>query len=424
MISVEEALERILSRIGTLGDEQVPLPRALGRVLTHAVTSGLDLPPWPNSSMDGYALKSTDAAGASAASPARLAVAGRVAAGHMADKPLTAGQAFRIFTGGPLPEGADSMIPQEEVSVEGEKLLVPRPVKVGEFVRPRGEDMRAGDAVLERGRLIGPAELGLLAALGHAQVRVVRKPRVGILSTGDEIVDLGGRLGPGQIPNSNTYSLLGQVSEAGGEPVALGVAGDRLEDIEARFRWGLGCDLLISSAGVSVGEHDFVKAALERLGAEQHLWLVNMRPGKPIAFATIPSAGVATRAEQHGGEASTKDNALPVFALPGNPVSAMVTFELFVRPALRRLGGHARLHRPLVQARAQAPIPNPGRRRGFLRVTLTVDEVGAYEARLTGDQSSGILRSMVAADGLAVIPGDSTIEAGGTVPVIVLRDVR
>jgi molybdopterin molybdotransferase len=424
MISVEEALERILSRIGTLGDEQVPLPRALGRVLAHAVTSSLDLPPWPNSSMDGYALKSTDAAGASAASPARLAVAGRVAAGHMADKPLAAGQAFRIFTGGPLPEGADSVIPQEEVRVEGEMLLVPRPVKAGEFVRPRGEDMRAGDSVLEGGRRIGPAELGLLAALGHAQVRVVRKPRVGILSTGDEIVDLGGRLGPGQIPNSNTYSLLGQVSEAGGEAVALGVAADSLEDIEGRFRWGLGCDLLISSAGVSVGEHDFVKAALERLGAEQHLWLVNMRPGKPIAFATIPSAGVVTRAEQHGREASTKENALPVFALPGNPVSAMVTFELFVRPALRRLGGHARLHRPLVQARAQGPIPNPGRRRGFLRVALTMNEAGAYEARLTGDQSSGILRSMVAADGLAVIPGDSTIEAGATVPVIVLRDIR
>src|SRR5713226_4554046 len=340
MISVEEALERILSRIGTLGDEQVPLTRALGRVLAEPVSSSLDLPPWPNSSMDGYALKSADAAGASAASPVRLAVAGRVAAGHMAEKPLTAGQAFRIFTGGPLPEGADSVIPQEEVRVEGEMLLVPRPVKAGEFVRPRGEDMRAGDAVLERGRLIGPAELGLLAALGHAQVRVVRKPRVGILSTGDEIVDLGGRLGPGQIPNSNTYSLMGQVSEAGGEPVALGVAGDRLEDIETRFRWGLGCDLLISSAGVSVGEHDFVKAALERLGAEQHLWLVNMRPGKPIAFATIPSTG---------------KGALPVFALPGNPVSAMVTFELFVRPALRRLGPWPR--RDCREARRRGALP-------------------------------------------------------------------
>jgi len=268
--------------------------------------------------------------------------------------------------------------------------------------------MRAGEAVLERGRLVGPPELGVLAALGHAQVRVVRRPRVGILSTGDEIVDLGGRLGPGQIPNSNTYSLTGQVVEAGGEPVPLGVAADRLDAIEARLRWGLGCDLLISSAGVSVGEHDFVKAALEKLGAEQHLWLVNMRPGKPIAFATIPSGKAA----------------LPVFALPGNPVSAMVTFELFVRPALRRLGGHARLSRPVVQARALAPIPNPGRRRGFLRVTLTVDESGGYGARLTGDQSSGILRSMVAADGLAVIPGDSTIETGSRVPVIMLRDVR
>ena len=424
MISVEEALERILSRVGMLGDEQVPLTRALGRVLAQAVSSSLDLPPWPNSSMDGYALRSADAIGASTAAPARLDIAGRIAAGHMADKPLTVGQAFRIFTGGPLPEGADSVIPQEEVKTKGTTLLVPRPVKAGEFVRPRGEDMRAGESVLERGRLIGPAELGLLAALGRAQVRVTRKPRVGILSTGDEIVDLGGRLGPGQIPNSNTYSLTGQVIEAGGEPVPLGVAADKLEDIEARLRWGLGCDLLISSAGVSVGEHDFVKAALEKLGAEQHLWLVNMRPGKPIAFATIPSAGVAIRAEQRRCEARTEWNALPVFALPGNPVSAMVTFELFVRPALRRLGGHARLQRPVVQARALAAIPNPGRRRGFLRVTLTADDSGGYGARLTGDQSSGILRSMVAADGLAVIPGDSTVEAGSTVPVILLREVR
>jgi molybdopterin molybdotransferase len=420
MISVEEALERILSRVGTLGDEQVPLTRALGRVLAQAVSSSLDLPPWPNSSMDGYALRSADATGASMEAPARLDIAGRIAAGHVADKPLTAGQAFRIFTGGPLPEGADSVIPQEEVKTEGTTLLVSRPVKAGEFVRPRGEDMRAGESVLERGRLIGPAELGLLAALGHAQVRVVRKPRVGILSTGDEIVDLGGRLGPGQIPNSNTYSLTGQVIEAGGEPVPLGVAADRLEEIEARFRWGLGCDLLISSAGVSVGEHDFVKAALERLGAEQHLWLVNMRPGKPIAFATIPGSGLLGPA---AGPSAGK-GALPVFALPGNPVSAMVTFELFVRSALRRLGGHARLPRPVVQARALAAIPNPGRRRGFLRVTLTADESGGYGARLTGDQSSGILRSMVAADGLAVIPGDSTIEPGGTVSVILLREVR
>ncbi len=390
MIPVEEALERILSRVGVLGDEQVPVARALHRVLAEPAVSSLDLPPWPNSSMDGYALRGDDTTAASPATPARLVIAGRVAAGHVAERPLRPGEAFRIFTGGPLPEGADSVIPQEDVSLDAMTLVVPRAVRIGDYVRPRGEDVQAGD-------------------LGRSQVRVVRRPRVGILSTGDEIVDLGGRLGPGQIPNSNTYSLMAQVSEAGGVPVSLGVAADRLEDIEARLRWGLGCDLLISSAGVSVGEHDFVKAALERLGAEQHLWLVDMRPGKPIAFATIPSAG---------------KSALPAFALPGNPVSAMVTFELFVRPALLRLGGHSRLGRPMVQARAQAPIANPGRRRGYLRVTLSTDGAGAYTARLTGDQSSGILRSMVAADGLAVVSGDTTIHIGEPVPVILLRDPR
>ena len=409
VIPVEEALERILSRVGVLGDEQVPLGRSLHRVLAEPAVASLDLPPWPNSSMDGYALRGADTESASATTPARLVIAGRVAAGHVAERPLRPGEAFRIFTGGPLPEGADSVIPQEDVNLEGSTLVVPRAVKIGDYVRPRGEDVGAGDAVLEPGRLLGPAEVGILAALGRSQVRVTRRPRVGILSTGDEIVDLGGRLGPGQIPNSNTYSLMAQVREAGGDPVSLGVAADRLEDIEARLRWGLGCDLLISSAGVSVGEHDFVKAALERLGAEQHLWLVDMRPGKPIAFATIPSAG---------------KSALPAFALPGNPVSAMVTFELFVRPSVLRLGGHPRLGRPLIQARALASIANPGRRRGYLRVTLATDGAGAYTARLTGDQSSGILRSMVAADGLAVVPGDTTIQSGEPVPVILLRDPR
>ena len=415
MIQVEEALERILARVGVLGDELVPLTRALHRVLAESVVSNLDLPPWPNSSMDGYALRGADTRRASAAVPVRLAIAGRVAAGHVAERALGAGEAFRIFTGGPLPDGADSVIPQEEVSVDGGALVVPRPVTVGDFVRPRGEDMRTGEGVLESGWMLGPAELGLLAALGRSQVRVVRRPRVGVLSTGDEIVDLGGRPGPGQIRDSNTYSLMAQVDEAGGDPVSLGVAPDRLEEIEARLRWGLDCDLVISSAGVSVGEHDFVKAALARLGAEQHLWLVDMRPGKPIAFATIPPVppGLAVG-----------KRALPVFALPGNPVSAMVTFELFVRPALLRLGGHARLQRRRVRARAEASIDNPGRRRGYLRVTLSADGLGGYGARLTGDQSSGILRSMVAADGLAVLPGDTTIERGAVVDVIVLRDVR
>lgn len=407
MITVEEALERILPRVSSLGDERVELSRALHRVLAETVVAGRDIPPWPNSSMDGYALRAADTAGAGPTAPVRLAVAGRVAAGHVAERPLGPGEAYRISTGAPLPDGADAVIPQEEVTADGRSVLVSRPVAPGEFVRPRGEDMRAGEAVLEPGRVIGPAELGLLATLGRLQVRVVKRPRVAILSTGDEVADLGDVIGPGQIPNSNTYSLMGQVLEAGAEPVNLGVARDRLEDIEARLRAGLGCDMLISSAGVSVGEHDFVKAALARLGAEQHLWLVDMRPGKPIAFATVPTG---------------PKGALPVFALPGNPVSAMVTFELFVRPALLRMAGRMRLERPTVTARALEPIANPGRRRGYLRVTLVRDAAG-HGARLTGDQSSGILRSMVAADGLAVVPGNTTIEAGQAVPVILLRAV-
>ncbi|HEV8436772.1 MAG TPA: gephyrin-like molybdotransferase Glp [Methylomirabilota bacterium] len=407
MIPVEEARERILSRIPVLGAERVELPRALGRVLAEDVVVPRDIPPWPNSSMDGYAVRSADTDKAGVATPTRLVLTGRVAAGAVAERPLRPGEAFRIFTGAPLPDGADSVIPQEEVSEDGAVVVIDRPVRAGEFVRPRGEDMRAGDLALQRGRPLGAAELGLLATLGRAQVGVVKRPQVGILSTGDEVVDLGGVLGPGQIPNSNTYSLMAQVMEAGAEPVNLGVARDRLEDIESRLRWGLGADALISSAGVSVGEHDFVKAALERLGAEQHLWLVDMRPGKPIAFATIPGA---------------LKGALPVFALPGNPVSAMVTFELFVRPALLRMAGHARLDRSVIVARALAPIVNPGRRRGYLRVTLVRDGDG-YGARLTGDQSSGILRSMVDADGLAVVPGDSTIERDGRVHVILLRQI-
>jgi len=390
-----------------LGSERVELVRSLHRALAERVSAAADIPPWPNSSMDGYALRGADTRAASGAAPARLGLAGRIAAGAVAERALAAGEAFRIFTGAPLPAGADAVIPQEDVKEDGPVVLVSRRVEPGEYVRPKGEDLRAGETVLEPGRRLGPADVGLLAALGRLQVRVFKRPRVGILSTGDEIADLGAPLGPGQIRNSNSYSLMAQVAEAGGEAVLLGVARDSLEAIETRLAWGLGCDLLISSAGVSVGDHDFVKAALERLGAEQHLWLVDMRPGKPIAFATI---AVALK------------GALPVFALPGNPVSAMVTFELFVRPALLRMGGHARLDRPVVMAVALSPIDNPGRRRGYLRVTVTPEARG-YGARLTGDQSSGILRSMVAADGLAVVPGNTTVTQGGEVSVILLRPV-
>jgi molybdopterin molybdotransferase len=400
VLSVEEALSEILSRVRELATERVELLFALGRVLAEPVRAPYAIPPWPNSAMDGYALASGDTRGASPGGPVELAVVGTVAAGGTAERPLGRGEAYRIFTGAPLPEGADGVIPQEEVEARDGRIRLRRPVGAGEFVRPTGEDVGAGELALPAGQALGPAEIGLLATLGRSRPLVHRRPRVAILATGDELVDLGGALAPGKIPNSNTYSLMAQVVEAGGEPVNLGVAPDRLGEIEARLAAGRSADALISSAGVSVGDHDLVREALARLGVDLHLWKVNMRPGKPIAFGSLDGR--------------------PVFGLPGNPVSAMVTFEIFVRPALRKMAGHTTLHRPRLRARALAPIPNPGGRWGYLRVSLS-REGGGHGARLTGAQGSAILRSMVAADGLAVVPPQTTIPAGGEVDVIQLR---
>ena len=396
MLTVEEALEQILSRATVLESERVDVGAALGRVLAEPIVSRREIPPWSNSSMDGYAIRAGDTLGG----PARLRVVGRVAAGALPSGPVEAGEAFRIFTGAPLPAGADAVVPQEDVEVDGDHVRVPGSVAKGAFVRPRGEDVRPGDRVLSPGQPLGPAEVGLLATLGHSPVHIHRRPRVAILSTGNELADLGAEPGPGQIPNTNTYSLMAQAEEAGAVPVNLGIAPDELEAIEERLRWGREADVLISSAGVSVGELDLVREALTRSGAELHLWRVSMRPGKPITFGSLGRR--------------------LVFGLPGNPVSAMVTFELFVRPALLRMGGRTVVERPRLRARARSSIPNPGHRRGYLRVRLRRNGDG-FEAELTGDQGSAILRSMTLADGLAVVPGDTTIAAGDMVDVILLR---
>ena len=398
MLTVEEALEQILSRVTPLPTERVPLMGALGRALAEDVVSSREIPPWANSSMDGYAVRANDTRDV----PARLAVVGTVTAGAMPSRDVRGGEAVRIFTGAPLPAGADAVIPQEDTEASDGHVTLKSAVETGAYVRPRGEDLRVGDTVLSSGVALGPAEIGLLATLGYSQVLVHRRPRVAILSTGNELVELGREPGPGQIPNTNSYSLFAQVLEAGAEPMNLGIAVDKLDAIEQRLQWGAGADVLLSSAGVSVGDYDFVKVALTRAGAELHLWQVSMRPGKPITFGTL-------------GRRS-------VFGLPGNPVSAMVTFELFVRPALRRLAGFSALHRLRLRARALGPIDNPGHRRGYLRVTLERDARG-WGARLTGDQGSAILTSMVRADGLAVVTGDTTIPMGGDVEVIVFRDL-
>jgi molybdopterin molybdotransferase len=266
--------------------------------------------------------------------------------------------------------------------------------------------------MLEPGTELRPAALGVLAALGHAQVRVYQRPRIAVLSTGDELVAPDSPLGPGQIPDSNSYTLTGLAAEAGAVPEPLGIARDRREELVERFRRGLEADVLLSSAGVSVGDRDFVREAIESLGARLDFWKVNMRPGKPLTFGRIARGGP--------GRASDRTGDCLFFGLPGNPVSCMVTFELFVRPVLRRLGGHRSLERPRVRARALQGIDNPGSRPGYLRVRLEPAAGGLLGARPTGMQGSAILRSMLLADGLAVVPGDSHIPQGGEVEVILL----
>jgi molybdopterin molybdotransferase len=400
MLSVEEALARVLAAIPVLGSETVPLPAGLHRVLAEEIVATRDLPPWDNSSMDGYALRAADTAGATAERPARLRLLGEIPAGAVAERAVSTGEAYRILTGAPMAAGADAVIPQEEVGRDGAVVVVPRPVPAGHFVRPRGEDIRTGESVLAPGAVLTPAALGVLAALGRPLVRVHQRPRVAILSTGDELVDLDAAPGPGQIPNSNTYTLAAQVREAGGIPVNLGIARDSREDLEAHVRWGLPADMLVSSAGVSVGDRDFVREVMEKLGAELDFWKVSMRPGKPLTFGRL--------------------NGRPFFGLPGNPVSSMVTFELFVRPALRRMAGDPRLFRPRATAWMADVLDNPGIRQGYLRVRLT-QEGGRLVARSTGEQGSGILRSMLLADGLAVVPSDTRLEPGQPVEVILLR---
>jgi molybdopterin molybdotransferase len=399
VLSVAEALARVLADVPVLGTEVVPLSDALERVLAGPVISRREIPPWDNSSMDGYAVRAADTSAAGAEHPVVLQVVGEIVAGGTAPRALRPTEAYRILTGAPLPPGSDAVVPQENVQRNGARVSLDRPVEVGAYVRQRGEDIRSGDRMLEAGTVLRPAALGVLASLGHARVDVYRRPTLAVLSTGDELVEPDSSLGPGQIPDSNSYTLCGLAREAGAVPLSLGIAPDSREALVERLRRGLHADVIVSSAGVSVGDRDFVREAAESLGARLDFWKVNMRPGKPITFGRIGDRFF--------------------FGLPGNPVSSMVTFELFVRPVLRRLGGYRTLNRPRIHARALQPIDNPGSRPGYLRVRLerSGGEVGA---RPTGNQGSGILRSMLLADGLAVIPGNTQIPKGDEVDVIVL----
>lgn len=416
MLSVEEALEQVLKGLHPLEPESVPLLEALGRVLAADVTADIDIPPRDNTAMDGYAVRAKDTADASPQAPKRLRIIGDLAAGYFTDQEVTPGTAIRIMTGAPIPSGADAVIRFEKTKRDGDWVELFATVPVGKNIRPAGEDVRQGEVVLRRGTRLRPQEIGMLASLGKQNVLVTRRPRVAILATGDELVDVGAPLGPGKIRDANSYSNAAQVVKYGGIPILLGIASDREKDVSEKIKAGLvqGVDLLLVSGGVSVGDFDVVKKVLAAEGRID-FWRVRMKPGKPLAFGhiTVPSPGPYPEEES--------PRSVPVLGMPGNPVSVMVSFEMFARPAILTLLGVSSLEQPTAEATLVDPIGHKDDRRHFLRVVVEERE-GECTAHLTGDQGSGILSSMVKADGLAIIPEDRAyVDAGARVRVILLR---
>jgi molybdopterin molybdotransferase len=390
-LSVQEALTAVLNSVSVLSTEHVPLLEALGRVLAEPVVARDSLPPFANSSMDGYALRAADLAGASPESPATLRVLADIAAGSVSDVVLTPGTAARIMTGAPLPPGADAVVPVEDTSEpwRDEKRPLPttiqikRQVAANDYVRHIGEDIAAGQVVLQAGHALRPQEVGILAALGVSQVPVVRRPKVGVLATGDELIPVDAPLQPGKIRNSNGYAQIAQVLALGGVPISLGIARDTEEDVRAKLQVGLGAgvDLFVSSAGVSVGAYDVVKSVLEQEGSVG-FWRVRMRPGKPLAYG------------RYGG--------VPYLGLPGNPVSAMVSFERFARAAILKMAGHRHLNRPQINVIVQEEIYSDGRE-SYIRAVVEKRSDG-YVATTTGGQGSHMMTSLVKANALLIVP--------------------
>lgn len=432
MLTVDDALTRILNCIAVLAVEPVPTIEALGRILAEDVVAATNIPPFANSSMDGYAVRAADVVRAASDSPVKLRVVGTVLAGKVADTVVGQAEAMRIMTGAPLPPGADAVIPVEDTSnqwftdgslAQPDQVTVYCSVQPGDYVRPAGEDMRAGQLVLRAGTTLRPQDIGVLVSLGQTPIMVYRQPRVAIISTGDELVDIADPLGPGQIRNSNSYVLASLVSSLGAIPIQLPVARDTLADVRRCFQTALDHDpdLIVSSAGVSVGTHDMVRAVIEEMGVLA-IWRINLRPGKPLVFGRVGD--------------------VPFFGLPGNPVSAMVTFDIFVRPALRKQMGGDPYNVPTITAVLGEDMRSDGRRT-YARVTLTrrddaagVDQNGEQRnashreyyqewiAHPTGTQSSGALLSMVLADGLLIIPeGVTMAHAGERFTVRLLRDI-
>jgi molybdopterin molybdotransferase len=406
VFTVSDAVARITADIEPLGVERVQVLEALGRVLATPIVSPLTLPAWDNSAMDGYALRASDVEGASAARPVTLAVLETVAAGAFPSRVVEAGTCTRIMTGAPLPEGVDTVIRLEDTDGGLERVAIRDDRDSRRNVRYRGEDIHSGALVLDRGQPIGAAQIGVLASVGAASVDVYRQPRVAFFGSGDEIVDLdrfSEALDGKKIVTSNSYTLSSLVRLNGGIPVNLGVARDDPADIGARIDRAAGCDLLVTSAGISAGEFDYLRPVLAERGVTLDVWKVRMRPGAPLGFGWLGK--------------------MPWIGLPGNPVSTMVTFELFVRPVVRKMLGHTRLYRRPVQVKLEEAVKIGASLTHFLRAIVTVQPDGSLSARLTGPQGSGILTSMSLANALLVIPHERPrVEVGEMVNAILLSD--
>ena len=410
LLGVDEALVRILAAFSPLPPESVPLLDACGLVLAEDLVAGEEIPPFRNSAMDGYAVRAGDTAGATFADPVRLRVVGNLAAGSSPRVRVEPGTAVRIMTGAPVPDGADSVVRFEETDEGSRQEAAPsqtpgqvaicRPARPLDNVRPAGEDVRAGEVVLRAGTRLRPPEVGLLAALNRSRAVVHRRPRVAVLSTGDEVVDLGPPLLPGQIRNSNSYTLAAMAQRAGAVPSLLGVARDSMRDLSDRLGAACEADLIVTSGGVSVGDYDVVKDVLRAEG-EVAIWQVRMKPGKPLAFGHL--------------------GATPLLGLPGNPVAAAVSFELFGRPAILKMLGRRDLAAPAIQATLLERLDNRGHRRHYVRARVERGETGEVVARAAGEQGAGVLSSLVRANGLLVIPEDVEVaEPGIRLPVLLL----
>ena len=411
MLEVEQAFQRIIGHFAPLNTVELPVLECLGLTLAEDINSPLDLPPLANSAMDGYAVLHADIADANG-TPPTLSVISAVAAGQVSDQTVTAGNAIRIMTGAPVPAGADTVVPFEETDELDrrrngqalDEIEIRKALPLGSNVRPAGEDVRAGELVLPAGTVVRPAEAGVMASLGLSKARVIRRPVVAVLSTGDELTAVGDPLTPGHIYDSNSSSVAAAVTAAGGVPRIIGIARDNLDDLHRCIDAAADADLLVTSAGVSKGDYDMVKDVLEQRG-DMNFWSVRMRPAKPLAFGLL-----------HRNNRSP----LPLLGLPGNPVSALLAFEMFGRPAVRRMLGRDLLARPMVEGVLTGPIFNSDGRRVYARVEVERRD-GAWFATPTGPQGSNILTSLSRANGLAICPSDLTRkEAGQAVKIIML----